>query len=255
MLCSRQTLIAILCLLSPAVAFAQGAPFVPDDPYFFTGSPEGYLGQWHLDTQSTGFDFDVNVRGAWEQGLTGSGVTIGIIENQFNWEHPDLLPNFSSNHSWDFAANAPLRSGSLAGQAHATAVAGIAAARGGNGVGITGAAPHASIASLAVRPLEGSGSITTAYDAAEDQRLAAALRYRNSSASDGINIKSLSWSLPKAMRVTGYPAWRDACRKLADVADGGGLAKEERKKRRAARKLSHAAEQGGAAGFVLRGEE
>lgn len=40
----------------------------------------------------------------------------------------------------------------------------------------------------------------------------------------------VSWSLPKAMRVTGYPAWRDACRKLTDVADGGGLANEERKR-------------------------
>lgn len=40
----------------------------------------------------------------------------------------------------------------------------------------------------------------------------------------------VGWSLPKAMRVTGYPAWRDACRKLADVADGGGLANEERKR-------------------------
>lgn len=65
----------------------------------------------------------------------------------------------------------------------------------------------------------------------------------------------VGWGLPKAMRVTGYPAWRDACRKLADVADGGGLANEERKKRRAARKLSHAAEQEDAAGFVFRGEE
>lgn len=37
-------------------------------------------------------------------------------------------------------------------------------------------------------------------------------------------------SLPKAMRVTGDSAWRDACRKLMDVADGGGLANEERKR-------------------------
>lgn len=63
------------------------------------------------------------------------------------------------------------------------------------------------------------------------------------------------WSLPKAMRVTGYPAWRDACRKLTDVADGGGLANEERKRDVQLGCFRMRRSRGGAAGFVFRGEE
>lgn len=145
-----------------AGANAQGLPFVPNDPLFAQ--------QWHLAKQSTGALIDVNVLGAWTQGWTGQGVNIGIVEQgSFQSDHPDLAPNWAPE--FDLSP--------WAADDHATGTAGIAAGRGGNGIGGTGAAPFASLSSLHVDYPE----------ATTDQSQAYAARYRN----DAIDIKS--WSL------------------------------------------------------------
>lgn len=150
-----------LCIT--AIAAAQS--FTPNDPFFTPGSgagaSENYFGQWYLRNQmpinagNTGVD--VNVIGAWQRGLTGAGVTIGIVDSGFEGDHPDVVQNFRNEFSWSFELSvaqnqamllrgAPVTT--LAADSHGMSVAGIAGARGGNGIGITGAAPMAGLASL-----------------------------------------------------------------------------------------------------------
>jgi len=195
---------------------ARCSPFIPNDPYYFAGTPVGYLGQWHLDTQSTGLPYDTNVNGAWERGLTGSGVTVAITEKQVDWSHPDLIENFASEHSWDFVSNAPLIEDVTVGAAHATAVAGVAAARGGNSIGTTGAAPYAKFASLAVATLTESDQITRLYDTAVDERFAQSIRFHNSADGTGINIKSYSYHPINPVGFTLYPLAEEAVKVATD---------------------------------------
>lgn len=145
-----------------------GWSFEPNDPYFdpFTFGTESEIspGQWHLMNQmpvsSENAGLDVNIIGAWSQGWTGSGVTIAIIDDGTQGDHPDLIGNFTNAYSWGFGKDqatnlaesyrgGPVENGiATAGDNHGTAVAGVAAARGGNGIGVTGAAPHANLAAI-----------------------------------------------------------------------------------------------------------
>ncbi|NET57304.1 MAG: S8 family serine peptidase, partial [Symploca sp. SIO2E6] len=121
--------------------------FTPNDPLF--------ANQWHL--QNTGqsvFGYfgtpgeDANVVPVWNQGITGSGVVIAIVDNGVQGNHPDLIGNYRGDLSYDFVDNDNDPSPTTPDESHGTAVAGVAAGRGGNGIGISGAAPNASIASL-----------------------------------------------------------------------------------------------------------
>jgi subtilisin family serine protease len=121
--------------------------FVPNDPYFDKNPP--WYGQWHLKNEYTP-GLDARVEGAWNRDITGLGVTIGIVDDGVETTHPDLSPNYVAADSWDFGQNDPDPNPVHADDVHGVAVAGVAAARGGNGIGVTGAAPHAGIAGLRV---------------------------------------------------------------------------------------------------------
>jgi len=139
----------LLLLLSGLPAYAD--PFVPNDPYFFTDNPAGFLGQWHLDKQTSGASIDINVAGAWARGLTGEGVVIGFVEAGIEHTHPDLAANYDASNSWDFYDGDPDPSPTQSAdgaETHGTAVVGLAVARGGNGIGIAGVAPRASFGAL-----------------------------------------------------------------------------------------------------------
>ena len=56
--------------------------FTPNDPYYFTGSPSGFPGQWHLNVQSSGAVYDAKLSGAWNRDATGQGVVIGIANSR-----------------------------------------------------------------------------------------------------------------------------------------------------------------------------
>ncbi len=176
-----------------------GQPFLPNDPY--------YSLQWNLDKRSSDAVVDANVSAAWAKGWTGQGVRIGVIEagptaaDALEWgtslatleadpmqmkTHPDLKPNYTSEYDF-FERNQSKNV--IFYPCHATAVAGIAAARGGNGVGVTGAAPYASLSSLSVNVAETYQSGQYYYDLpAYDGSLARAIGHRN----DGIQIKTCS---------------------------------------------------------------
>lgn len=162
--------------------------FVPNDPL--------YSSQWHL-TNTLGRPH-VNAPAAWNQNITGAGVVIGVVDDGVERTHPDLAPNYTASRSYDFVLNQPSQN-ATGGNRHGTSVAGVAAARGGNGIGVTGAAPFAAISGLKVA----FGSAGTL------QMFVEASRFRSNATLYDIPIKNHSYaegSTPYA----DYTAIRDA---------------------------------------------
>ena len=67
---------------------------------------------------------------------TGSGVRVAVIDSGIDASHPDLAGQVAVNRN--FVAGRP-----MAAEQHGTGVAGIIAARAGNGIGLAGIAPGA----------------------------------------------------------------------------------------------------------------
>ncbi len=114
---------------------------IPNDPLFSR--------QWHLRNtgQSGGMaGEDIRVTTVWDR-FRGSGVVIGIVDDGLQSTHPDLSGRYVSALSYDFNGN-DSNPAPGAGDDHGTAVAGIAAATGNNGIGVSGVAPAASLAGL-----------------------------------------------------------------------------------------------------------
>jgi subtilisin family serine protease len=123
--------------------------FVPNDPFFNNPvAPNNYGGQWHLGNNVSGVPH-VNVAGAWNNDVTGAGVMIGIVDTGVEPGQEDLSSNFSATNTYDFIVDSPNQN-LLDIDVHGTLVAGVAGARGGNGIGVTGAAPHAGVSALKV---------------------------------------------------------------------------------------------------------
>ena len=125
----------------PQVKMHSTPQLVPNDPEFGE--------QWHLNnsgqTTSGLYLEDANVSGVWDA-YNGSGVVIGIYDDAVEYDHPDLYPNYLSQYSYDWCSDDTDPSPNNSGEAHGTAVAGVAAAAGNNSIDVTGAAFGASIA-------------------------------------------------------------------------------------------------------------
>ncbi|MEZ5406184.1 MAG: S8 family serine peptidase [Verrucomicrobiia bacterium] len=121
--------------------------FVPNDPFIKANSPISSWGQWFLIHDSIP-SFDIRVRGAWERDVTGAGVVIGFLDQGVEANHPDLAENIAADLDFDFLQQDNVPEPVFNNEAHGMAVAGLAAARGGNGIGISGVAPLAQIASM-----------------------------------------------------------------------------------------------------------
>lgn len=158
----------------PLLARQQNKRLRPNDPLFDQ--------QWHLRNtlggSSSAFGIDVNVENAWDE-YRGNGIVIGIVDDGVERNHPDLLSNYNDTLSYDFNGrdSDPLPP-PFNGDDHGTACAGVAAARGNNGLGVCGVAFESQIAGLRL--------ISAPSTDAEE---AEALAFRN----DAIHIKSNSW--------------------------------------------------------------
>ena len=122
----------------------------------------------------------INLKNVWTKNtITDKRPVIAILDTGVDTEHPDLAANIWTNereangaedadddangykddiHGWDFV-NQTARIGDWNG--HGTHVAGIAAAVGNNGVGITGANPDALIMPITVMQSDGTGDVAT----------------------------------------------------------------------------------------------
>lgn len=119
----------------------------------------------------------INAPEQWQQGRTGKGVVIAVIDTGVDYNHPDLRENIIGGK--DFTGKGDY----MDGNCHGTHVCGTIAAA-NNGSGIVGVAPDAKI--LALKALDDNG-------AGDMRNVIAAIKY----ATDyGVDIISMSLGGP-----------------------------------------------------------
>jgi hypothetical protein len=131
--------------VEPHAVNRGGGSMVPTDP--------SYVDQWHISNTTAGVVAnDHKVRFVHDMGITGAGVTVGVLEafansfyhvDQFGEEfiHPDLEPNLRRDLSVETDPFNIFYS-------HGVSVAGIIASAGNNGLAGAGIAYNAELASL-----------------------------------------------------------------------------------------------------------
>jgi subtilisin family serine protease len=153
--------------LLDAIRALAGVRFVEPHFVYNAAAPDPELGQ-QLNLES------LEVTPAWGT-TSGAGVTIGVADTGVDLSHPDLTPALVGGANFVDRGAPPADDGG-----HGTEVAGLAAARGDNGIGIAGVAYQASIMPLKVLRGDGSGVVTDIADA-----------LRHSSA-NGVKVVNLS---------------------------------------------------------------
>ena len=189
-----------------AVAQAPAAPLrhVPNDPLFAR--------QWPLDNQGQGggaVDADVDAPEAWAIARGSPAILIAVLDDAVQLDHPDLAPNIAAAGR-DFRAGLPRETAAPreATDRHGTAVAGVAAARGDDGIGVTGICPQCSLLPIGVDGVDNVASVATAD----------AVRY---AVSQGADVISLSWGYARAHAPPADAALRAALEAAAAHGRGG----------------------------------
>ncbi len=131
---------------------------------------------------------DANVFPIWESGRHGEDVVISIVDDGVESAHPDLTDRIVPQAGYDYrdqdsqpepeGANGVDAEGKPAADSHGTAVAGVAAASGNNGIGVAGAAYAARL--VPIRLIGGN---------AGDDQEAKAMAHRL----DLVHISNNSW--------------------------------------------------------------
>jgi subtilisin-like proprotein convertase family protein len=148
--------------------------------------------QWHLlnTGQNGGLPgMDLQLTNVWET-FQGAGIVVAIVDDGVELTHRDLQDNANPLLSYDYLDDDTNAAPSLFSDTHGTQVAGVAAARGNNGLGVCGVAPQATLAS--VRLISGP---TT--DAQEALALSHAL--------DRVHIMNCSWGALDGQRKLAGP--------------------------------------------------
>lgn len=108
-----------------------------DSTWFFDGSDRS--------------DLNIDVTSVWED-YTGTGVKVGVVDTQIDFDHEDLERNYDQSLDFNFTfgtgdmdSSAPYLSDN-----HGTMVAGVIASEGGNGTGGVGYAPDVTLVGLAI---------------------------------------------------------------------------------------------------------
>ena len=124
---------------SPLISKQQITRSIPND--------EDFNDQWHLrntgQTSGTSGE-DANVTSVWNS-YTGTGVIISVVDDGLDKDHPDISPNYSPTHSYDWC-NSDSDPTPTSNNGHGTAAGGVAAAVGDNSIHVSGAAYGATLA-------------------------------------------------------------------------------------------------------------
>ncbi|KAG0236333.1 peptidase S8/S53 domain-containing protein [Mortierella sp. GBAus27b] len=148
--------------LEPRGEFVQGDPQPTDGlAAQFQITDPGFQYQWHLhNTREGERGNDINVTGVWEQGITGKGAIVAIIDDGLDAHSEDLATNFHAEGSYDFNDQTKVPLPRLFDDNHGTRCAGeIASIR--NDLCGVGVAWDAKVAGLRIL----SGEITDTQEA------------------------------------------------------------------------------------------
>lgn len=173
-----------------------------------------FADQWHHDhtgQNATPANGDIRTPQAWDLVQGGSGtVVIAIIDDGVQWTHPDLQPNLFVNtgdndsdsvdddgngvaddaSGYNFASGNNQSFPNSSNDNHGTSCAGMAAARGNNGIGVAGSAFRSLI--LPVKIMDSNIWISGA-SRAQAIRYAAGLDGAGNQVWRGADILSMSW--------------------------------------------------------------
>ena len=163
---------ALQLMLNPQVELAEPNFLISKDD--LTPNDTRFNEQWALrNTGQNGGQYgsDVNVAAAWSATTGSQATVIAVIDSGIDFTHPDLANNQWINpapgvngdlHGWDYVADSAEIKDE---QGHGTAIAGIIAAEGNNGVGTAGLMWRASLMSLRVLDNSGTGDVAAAVEA------------------------------------------------------------------------------------------
>lgn len=178
---------------------APRAGAAPNDPLFGL--------QWPLANreQASGAG-DVGALEAWTYTRGSPAVLIAVLDDGVELDHPDLAANIASAGR-DFGLGPPGADASprTVDDRHGTAVAGIVAARGDNGIGVTGICPLCRILPIRVEGASNAG-------------LAAAFRY---AVEQGADVITNSWGYDARRRLAADTELRAAIDYAALSGRGG----------------------------------
>lgn len=166
--------------------------------------------QWHLlNTGQLGgtAGMDLQLTNVWEN-YKGAGVVLAVVDDGVQLIHRDIEENANVQLSYDYLDDDEDAGPTLFSDTHGTQVAGVAAARGNNGLGVCGVAPMVTL--VGVRLISAP---TT--DAQESAALSHAL--------DRVHIMNCSWGAPDGQKglVGPGPLTRAALRHGAENGRGG----------------------------------
>ncbi|KAK0168883.1 hypothetical protein PV327_002645 [Microctonus hyperodae] len=120
-----------------------------------------WMQMWYLNR---GHGLDMNVQGAWADGITGRGVVVSILDDGLEKDHPDLVKNYDPQASYDVNSHDddPMPRYDIAdSNRHGTRCAGEVAATANNSICAVGVAYGAGVGG--VRMLD--GDVTDAVEA------------------------------------------------------------------------------------------
>ncbi len=171
-LAERLSRIQSVLAVEPQLARLHSKRTMPNDPLVSQ--------QWHLKNSSS-TRTHLNVESVWAYGgsggYRGSGIRIGIVDDGVQTAHPDLAANVDTTNDKDWNGNDSDPNPGTDDD-HGTSVAGVAAARGNNTLGVAGTAPEATIVGLRL-----------IADYVTDSQEAEAMAWKK----DIIQIKNNSW--------------------------------------------------------------
>lgn len=151
----------------------------------FTPNDTLFGNQWHLNNTGQGggtAGADVKATSAWNLQTGSSLTTIAIVDDGAEKTHEDLAANIFTNpgeiagngidddhngyiddvHGWDFSNDDNDASPFSSDDNHGTAVSGVAAARGNNALGVTGACQNCKILPVKIFSPDYAGDVATA---------------------------------------------------------------------------------------------
>ena len=102
--------------------------------------------QWHLPPASASGE-GLGATTVWAEGITGAGVRVAVLDGPIESSHEDLAANVAAGAVYDYRLGTPTAPLPCTDDDwHGTAVAGVIAASGSNGLGGAGVAPSAMLA-------------------------------------------------------------------------------------------------------------